>query len=136
MEAEQRPEQQNQSQLTEGHFAGTGISHDQGGEKENIMSLIKAVNYATGVEFSLRLKDAGLLSELERSGWLPAVENPNPHDLQHEEQQHEQWWKDHPNEEEKFSRSFEQREERLKYLYLGALLGRQFPELVAELKSQ
>lgn len=70
-----------------------------------------------------KLHKAGLLSRLEKVGVLPIVENPNPYDPELEEEQHEKWWEEHLEEGEEFRRNFEKREEILRYLYVGALLG-------------
>lgn len=81
--------------------------------------------YDPGFRFENWLMLTGMLVKLEEAGIMPIVDNPNPFDTSAEElEQHEQWWKDHPVEAEEFARNCEKRNEILRYLYIGALLGR------------
>lgn len=73
--------------------------------------------------FERDLDRLGLLSRLEDSGILPAVESPNPYDPRHDEQRHEAWWSEHPEKEAEFGQISEAREISLKYLLLGSVLG-------------
>lgn len=80
------------------------------------------------IVFERDLASSGWLMRLEQVGILPVLENPNPFDPEMEEQQHEQWWEEYPNEEEQYGRNVERREDILKYLYVGTLLGRHLRE--------
>ena len=64
------------------------------------------------------LKDSRL-SELENSGVLPMIINPNPHDPVMEPDQHDQWWREHQNEANIFSTAIEAREAAIKHIYIG-----------------
>jgi hypothetical protein len=68
------------------------------------------------------LEEKGLLSRLEEADILPRVENPNPFDVELEEQLNEQWAREHPDEMAKFEKDFEEREHILRLLYVGGLL--------------
>jgi hypothetical protein len=87
------------------------------------------------VLLEVQLEKVRLLSVLESAGILPVVKNPNPFELELEEEQHEQWWKEHPAEEEEFSRNVENRDKILRYLYIGMTLGHLFPELFPNRQS-
>lgn len=103
--------------------------------RDRFFEYLEGVDYDVTVFFELRLKRAGLLAGLEESAILPTATNPNPYQPEVEEDQHEQWWAANPEEEETFTRTLEEREAILKYLYLGALLGRCFPELFPQQES-
>ena|SRR5258708_38301749 len=79
--------------------------------------------------FEVMLNKVGLLPELESAGIVPVVTNPNPFNVESEEEQHEQWWNDHPEVGEKFSNEVETRELRLRELFMGAVLGHVFDDL-------
>lgn len=81
---------------------------------------------ADRIAFQGVLASSGWLTRLEQAGVLPIVKNLNPFDPDREEQQHEQWWKEHSTEGEKFMRTIDNREKIIGYLYIGALLGRRF----------
>lgn len=93
--------------------------------REKILGILQEVQdtpaYA-GV-FEGDLDHLGLLSALEELGIMPVVENPNPFNVESDEDQHDQWWKQHPEEAGEFHRDFERREDVLKHLYFGAILG-------------
>ena len=94
--------------------------------REKILGVLQEVQqtpaYADIFEFDL--ERLGLLSEMEELGIVPVAENPNPFSVESDEDRHEQWWKQHPVEAEEFHRRSENREEILKHLYFGAILGR------------
>jgi hypothetical protein len=71
----------------------------------------------------MRFYWAGLTSVLEQTGILEAEENPNPIDLRTNPTAHEQWWVDHPEVSAAFDVALRAREERIRLLYIGALLG-------------
>jgi hypothetical protein len=84
-------------------------------------------------EFSYPAVDVYIETKLRRTGWLPVLEqagvipggaDPNPFDAEQEQDQYEQWWREHPAELEMFSQNFEQRIRALKYLHIGAIIGR------------
>lgn len=74
--------------------------------------------------FELKLYGAELLSRLEEAGIVPTAEDPNPFPHELEEKQHEKWWGEHPKEREMFIKNCERREDALRYLFVGAVLGR------------
>lgn len=79
----------------------------------------------------VRFQQAGLIGVLEDSGILPSEENPNPHDIRREPVEHERWWSEHPEAGDAFDQDIRVREERLRLLYIGTLLGpylRQSPD--------
>ena len=96
------------------------------GDQTRLFEFIREQYRSPGlaVYFELVLSEAGLLSELEDAGVLPVVEDPNPYDPELEEEKSEQWWQEHPEVEEEFSRMFEKRDEVLRLLYVGALVGK------------
>lgn len=65
----------------------------------------------------------GLLSRLEQARILPLVENPNPYDPPQNMDEHDQWWEQHPEEAMKFDMQVDKRNEVLRCLYIGALIG-------------
>lgn len=70
-----------------------------------------------------RFERVGLLSILEQAGVLPQLEDPNPYDLEHETAAYEQWWAQHPDEQDVFIARLEERQLLLKYLHIGAIVG-------------
>ena len=74
--------------------------------------------------FELELHRTGLISQLEADGVVPIVNNPNPYDPETTEEQHEQWWDEHPEEGAKFSAKIDHRELTLLNLYIGSILGK------------
>ena len=79
--------------------------------------------YDPSARFEIQLMVEGLLSRLEQGGVLPIVENPNPFDPDLDEDQHERWWEEHPQEAEVFNRAIDKRNEVLRHLYIGAIIG-------------
>lgn len=73
--------------------------------------------------FESDLEQLGLISELENLGVLTTVENPNPYNPESDEIHHEQWWEEHKTEMTSFRESIELRENALKYLFIGSILG-------------
>ena len=61
-------------------------------------------------EFELKLQRLGLLSPLEDVGILPAVQCLNPFDPELEEDLNNQWWVEHPVEQQNFINAIEKRE--------------------------
>lgn len=100
--------------------------------KEAVIEHLKELHsrsgyYATHFEFVLARK--GLLSQLEETGIVPVVLNPNPYDPDIEEDKCAQWWEDHAEEGEEFRDGLKKRQDVLKNLFIGAVLGRSFDEL-------
>ncbi|MEW5957680.1 MAG: hypothetical protein AB1801_08155 [Chloroflexota bacterium] len=79
--------------------------------------------YDPSARFETQLMLEGLLSRLEQAGILPTVENPNPYDPGLDIEQHDRWWEEHPQEAEKFDRLVDKRNEVLRHVYIGALIG-------------
>ena len=73
--------------------------------------------------FETQLLLEGFLPRFEQAGIVPAVENPNPYNTGDELDRHEKWWDDHPQETETFLQLMERRNEILRVLYVGALVG-------------
>jgi hypothetical protein len=108
-------------------------------------ALLRYVESVPGVDivqnamFESVLDRRGVLSRLEEVGVLPVVINPNPYVEEYEQQETldaildderiTRWGDEHPADAEQFGMGLERREETTKYLYLGALLRRNFPEL-------
>jgi hypothetical protein len=67
-----------------------------------------------------------LFDELEQAGILPTASGPNPFDDEFEGAPPEQWWEEHPEERHELLRIFEQRDQALRHLYIGAILGHLF----------
>lgn len=74
------------------------------------------------IYFEGQLEKSGVLSMIEDEGILPKVKNPNPFDLNLEEELSDQWWKEHPNEEREYQNSLEERYKTLRYILVGAIL--------------
>lgn len=79
--------------------------------------------YDPSAHLETQLMLEGLLPRLEQAGILPIIENPNPYDPVINEAQHENWWEEHPYEGEIFERTVDKRNEVLRHLYIGALIG-------------
>lgn len=70
----------------------------------------------------LALARHGLLDELEQSGILSPVVNPNPYDPVMEDEAHDQWWAEHQGQAEQFSKAIQGRDQQLRLIYVGMLL--------------
>lgn len=77
---------------------------------------------ATLLHFEAQLAREGLLEELERTGILPTIENPNPHDPSRRTHDHDSWWRDHPDERKAFRESVRKREQALRQIQAGSML--------------
>jgi hypothetical protein len=73
--------------------------------------------------FETQLILEGLLPGLEQAKILPVVKNPNPFDPEDDEERHEQWWKENPEEATDFERNVDKRNEVLRHLYVGSIIG-------------
>ncbi len=77
--------------------------------------------------FELALDIKGLLEPLEEAGVIPKIKNPNPLDVEKDEEAHDQWWRKNPEAEEQFGKAISQREHALeqiaKEVVIGYLLG-------------
>lgn len=91
---------------------------------ERIRTSLEGINRESIVAFEVILDKAGLLTALEEIGVLPAIEIPNPYHQEHEAEQNEQWWTDHPTESEQFVAAFDERDTILRYLLMGAIIDR------------
>ncbi len=72
------------------------------------------------------LEATGLFDELEQAGVLPTTPDPNPFDDELEGAQPEQWWEEHPEKRDELLRTLGQRDQALRHLYIGAILGHLF----------
>jgi hypothetical protein len=79
--------------------------------------------YDPSVRFETQLMLEGLLDRLEQAGIVPIAENPNPCDPDVHEDEHERWWVEHPQEADEFERDVDRRNEILRCLYIGAVIG-------------
>lgn len=79
--------------------------------------------------FEIELEKAGLISRLEMLGILPRAANPNPYNPLEQQKEHDQWTSKHSSDMEKFTQRFEKRNEIIKHLFIGAVLGHIFGEL-------
>jgi hypothetical protein len=79
--------------------------------------------YDPSARFEIQLMLEGLLDRLEEAKIVPIVDNPNPHDPDVDEDEHERWWEEHPQKAEDFERSVDRRNEILRHLYIGAVIG-------------
>lgn len=61
----------------------------------------------------------GLLDELEASGQLPSVYDPNPHKEHMQRKAYNRWWQENPEEAIKFQNSIQQRNQALEHIYVG-----------------
>ena len=73
--------------------------------------------------FETQLMLENLLSRLEQTGIVPIVDNPNPYNPEIDEQQHEHWWDEHPQEAKKFEQEVDKRNDVLRHIYIGTLIG-------------
>ena len=76
--------------------------------------------------FAKELEATGLFDELEEAGVLPTMPDPNPLDDEIEVAQPEQWLEKHSDEQDELVQTLEQRDQALRYLYVGAILGHLF----------
>lgn|GEM_PF-3304959 len=79
--------------------------------------------YDPSARFEIQLMLEGLLDRLEEAKIVPIVDNPNPYDPDADEDEHERWWEEHPQDAEDFERSVDRRNEILTHLYIGAIIG-------------
>src|SRR5690349_1173290 len=95
--------------------------------------LASVVNESMAVGgFEIRLQEKDIAWFLELYGVLPTIYNPIPCDANiKDEDQYDDWWAAHPKEEKKFRASIEKREEALRLLFAGVLLGQAFPNLLS-----
>jgi hypothetical protein len=77
-----------------------------------------------------QLRKLGLLRAMEESGLLPPDYCPNPYDPVENQEQHDHWWAEHPEEAAQFSLKKNARYQRAYYMFIGAALARQFPDLL------
>jgi len=98
------------------------------GDVDGLLEFVEQQYESPGVaaHFETLLEVEGFLSGLEDAGILPIVETANPFDPELEEELNQRWWKEHPEAAEEFHRNFEKRDEVLKLLCVGALLGGSF----------
>jgi hypothetical protein len=67
---------------------------------------------------------------MEKSGLLPSDYYPNPHDPVEDQEQHDKWWAEHLEEAEQYSLNTNARYQRVYYMFIGAVLARQCPNLL------
>lgn len=73
--------------------------------------------------FESKLKESGYLSRLEQTGVLPPLpEHPNPYSFLQEPEEHLLWALQHQEETVEYMMNVRQREEILRYLYIGATI--------------
>lgn len=77
---------------------------------------------ATDLYIEAKLAKSGRLADLEAAGIVPTVKNPNPYDPSAQTNQHDQWWRKHPQAARQFRDQQRQREEALKRVYVGTHL--------------
>jgi hypothetical protein len=70
-----------------------------------------------------RFEQVGVLPILEQAGILPPLTDLNPYHPEEEAASYEQWWAEHPTEQEVYNEQFHMRQQLLKYLHIGALVG-------------
>lgn len=94
--------------------------------------------FHTGLEddFAIKLRDAGLLAQLEEAGVLPVITNPNPYSLRHEHEQWRAWWNNHPDEQRTMETEQQHRARVLTYLYAGTVVGHVYGEVMVSLEKQ
>jgi hypothetical protein len=94
--------------------------------------------FAGVVLFEEALERRGLLRRLDERGVWPGVPiNPNPYeqgkrlsmDELEEIERRTHWWAEHPEESKKFNRDVDKMVEAPRYMYIGALIARNFPNL-------
>lgn len=82
---------------------------------------IESVDPGLLYDFETKLRDSGFLSRLEEIGIVPSMpQNPNPHS---DVEAHFLWALGHQEEMEKFMQQVERRQEILRYLYIGGIVG-------------
>jgi hypothetical protein len=96
-------------------------------DPNTLIDLFREEYHGAGhLAFAKQLEATGLFDELEQAGVLPTTPDPNPFDDELDGAQPEQWWGEHPEEQEKLVRTLEQRDQALRHLYIGAILGHLF----------
>lgn len=108
-----------------------GHTESPGPREEHILKFIKSIDGGTTTVFAGRLDKIGLLSHLEEAGILPTEVHPNPHDPDLELASFVDWGEQHPEFVEANEEAAERRSELLKYLLVGAIIGRHYPDLFA-----
>jgi hypothetical protein len=88
--------------------------------------------------FEIAIERRGLWQRLNEIGvWPDAAISPNPYeqgrrfslDVLEEIEQHTHWWTEHPEESEKFDRDVDRTSDVPQYMYIGALIARNFPDI-------
>jgi len=116
----------NQSETERPEFGqGSDQQHIPEIQDDRLAESLEAIErgYDPSARFETQLMLESLLSRLEQAGIVPVVDNPNPHNPDLDEEQHEQWWEEHPQEAMKFEESVDKRNEVLRHLFIGALIG-------------
>ena len=80
--------------------------------------------------FARNLEATGLLDELETAGVLPKVQDTDSLTGELEDLHPEQWWAKHPQERHELLGTLAQWDQALRQLYIGAILGHLFRELL------
>lgn len=86
-------------------------------------SLRKAISdRKADILFEAQLSRRGILDDLQESGVLPTVEHRNPYDARTHTRAHDNYWREHPDEQRDYIEKTRLRDRALRLLRIGGLL--------------
>ncbi len=99
--------------------------------KRGALEFLRRVNLSSIYPdyFEIRLDELGLTTGLEEMGVLPVVHDLNPFDPELQQDAHTQWAEGHPKESKLFRQQIANRDQALRYIFIGAILGNVYKEI-------